>query len=89
MLTLLAITVIAIGGPPGTKPHELASGNISVARGSTVMATTSAVGNLSLRLRPGTYTLAASLAGRSRPCEVKSVKLEHRARSIKLYCQIK
>lgn len=89
MLTLLTITVLAIGGPAGLPAGELRNADITVAKGSHVIAQTSEVGNIALRLRPGTYLLRASLPNSSSRCEQKSVKIgRHRGRVI-LSCSIK
>lgn len=89
MLTLLTITVLAIGGPAGLPAGELRNADITVARGSHVIAHTSEVGNIALRLRPGTYLLSASLPGSSSRCQQKTVKIgRHRGR-ITLGCSIK
>jgi hypothetical protein len=89
MLTLLAITVLGMGGPFGLPARELRNADITVARGSHVIAQTSEVGNMALRLRPGTYLLRASFLDASSRCEQKTVRIGRHSRHITLGCSIK
>lgn len=85
MLTLLMITVLGFGGPPGTTPSVLPNGRITLSRHNHVVATASH-GRLSRRVRPGTYTVASSVPRTA--CQTRTVKVTHRRMHIQLRCAL-
>jgi hypothetical protein len=102
LLTLLTITVVAVGGPPG--PHHrtptfspFVGAVVRVIQSGRVIAS-SEEGNLAVRVRPGVYELTAEMgemvSNHPAPCYQgrslgRSVRVGHRAKTVKLYCQIK
>lgn len=86
MRTLLTIIVISWGGPPGARPGEIPDSNIKLLYGEHVVATTENVGNISLKLNPGTYTVTATASGA--PCQTRRVKLGRRKKTIEIGCVI-
>jgi hypothetical protein len=81
---VLVVIAMAVGGPHGHPPVQLADGHLEVARGGRVLAT-SEVGNLELRLPRATYRVDASLEGSA--CEERSVRLRRKT-ELRLYCSV-
>jgi hypothetical protein len=88
MLALLSVVVIGIGGPPGIPPHEIVNGSITIMQSNRVIAKTSKVGNIALRLKPGVYLLKAELTEGGGPCQTKTIRLAHKRRNVNLNCSI-
>jgi hypothetical protein len=110
LLTLLTVTIVAVGGPPLPPVHPgapsrtrtfapFAGATVRIARSGHVIAS-SEEGNISVRVRPGTYVLTAEdpnvepFSERPHPCYQgrslgRTVRVGHRPKSVKLYCQIK
>jgi hypothetical protein len=98
LLTLLTVTVVAVGGPPHTPATEPFSGAVvRVVRNGKVVAS-SEEGNIAVRVRPGTYVLTAEegemVTNQPHPCYQgngvgRTVHVGHRPQSVKLSCQIK
>jgi hypothetical protein len=88
VLALLSVVILGIGGPHGIPPREIVNGSLTICQSNRVVATTSGVGNLTLRLKPGVYVLKATLAEGGGPCQTKTVKLGHKRRDVKLGCSI-
>jgi hypothetical protein len=96
-LSALVVVALGIGGPPappGSPPVPLRDATITVARRGAVVAR-SGDGELRARLRPGVYTIAASLPSEGgsppRSCAVKTVRLtrSRTARRVALGCPLK
>lgn len=94
-LPLLIVTVLSSGGPPHAGPSPLTDATVRVRQAGSLLAVSN-VGNVELRLRPGTYEVDAALlppvVGREQRCESRQVRLPARrgARvSVTLSCSIK
>lgn len=88
MLTLLSVVIIGIGGPGHFPPSEIVNGSLTISQGSRIIASTSKVGNIALRLKPGEYVVKAELTEGGGPCQTKAIKLGHHRRQVKLGCSI-
>lgn len=97
---LLIVTVLSGGGPPAVARHPMRLGDatVTVTRGAPAqMVAESANGQLSVRLRPGLYTVVAALNDEPlRPpnfCEATAINVPRRhrprTRRLTLYCSIK
>jgi len=87
----LTVLVLAVGGPPGTKPFALRNTLVAASRNGRIVAR-SENGRLRVRVRRGRYTLRAYVrSGVPRnypaPCRQTSVTLR-RSRSVTLRCPI-
>jgi hypothetical protein len=83
---MLTVVVLAVGGPHGSPPRPLLNGTVAViANGKTIAYST--VGNITLRLREGTYQVRAGLAGAPRPCQSRTVRLRL-TRRVTLTCSV-
>ena len=91
-LTLLVVTAIGIGGPPGAPPSRIANARVVVKRDGRLVAS-SRSGRVRARLRRGLYRVEAELVppavARVQHCQAETIRLGTSARSIRLGCSIK
>jgi hypothetical protein len=90
---LLVIMVMGGAGPAGTKPFRLADGVIEVRHNHSgpVIARASS-GLLRVHLRPGLYSVKASLGppNPSHPCEVTTIRVRQgRINRLRMTCNLK
>lgn len=97
-LLVLMVTVLGIGGPPAEPPSRLLNATVAVTRGAPARTVAeSADGRLSVRLRPGLYTVVATLdegpLRSPRFCEATAINVQRqhqaRIRRLTLDCSIK
>jgi hypothetical protein len=93
LLPLLTITTVGFGGPPSVaRQHPdgipLVNGTIVVSSHGHELAS-SDLGNLSLRLRPGSYQIAASLNGRHCSSRTTTITARKRTTTVTMGCSIK
>jgi hypothetical protein len=95
---LLIVTVIGAGGPRAALPARLPNATVAVTRGAPARTLAEASnGELSVHLRPGLYTLVATLKseplGPPRFCEATAINVQRqrhaRTRRLTLYCPTK
>jgi hypothetical protein len=85
---MLIVAVLGVGGPKGTRPFPIVNANVTVSANGKAIGG-SAVGNLALWLRPGTYIVRAALAGVPRPCQSRTVRLRYRRKvTLTLTCSV-
>jgi hypothetical protein len=96
-LILLIVTVLGVGGPPGIPglpkqpPDALRNATITVIhKGKTVAQSTD--GQLSIKLKPGAYSVIARLADEpGKPpsfCQASKIDLRRTPRHLKMGCSI-
>lgn len=85
MKVALILSVLAFGGPSHAKPSEV-DARLEVANAKGTLVATSQAGNLTVRLRPGAYTVTAS--GGPQVCERRSVTIKRRPVKLALGCSI-
>lgn len=98
-LLLLIVTVIGFGPPHGSTrtPSELSDATVTVTRGTPAQKVAESTdGQLSVRLRPGLYTVVALLndepGAPPRFCEATAINVQRQHQSVrrlKLECSIK
>ncbi len=93
-LILLIVTVLGVGGPPGLRLENsdvLPNATITVVhKGKTVADSTG--GELSVKLKPGIYSVIAKLADEAgKPpnlCETTTIDLKRTTKRLKMECSI-
>jgi hypothetical protein len=89
--TVLTVLVFAVSGPPGSPPPSEPdpNGTIRITRPVGAMPVASSdVGNLTVSLRPGWYTIQAlGLSCTSAYIKVNSHRRRGAARTVRLYCK--
>ena len=97
MLTLLTVIVVAVGGPfqhhGSLRSSPFPNATVRIMVGSRVVAF-SEEGNLSVRVRPGVYGVAAEegerVTNRPHAClPVRRVRVGHRAVRVTLSCPVR
>jgi hypothetical protein len=94
LMALLIVSVLGSGPTPnigGKKTFRLTDGVIQVSHNGVKVAGANS-GKLRVYLRPGQYSIRASLLppNPTRPCEVKSVRLKRsHTYHVNLYCSIR
>jgi hypothetical protein len=95
---LLIVTVLGVGGPSATVPARLPNATVAVTHGAPAQTLSeTSNGELSVRLRPGLYTVVAMLkseaVGSPRFCEATAISVRRqpraRTRRLTLYCPTK
>ena len=91
-LTLLVVTAIGIGGPPGVPPARIANARVIVRHYGRLLAS-SRSGRVRVRVRPGLYRVEAELVppavSRVERCQARTVRLGRTPRRVELGCSIK